>query len=280
MTSIGSLLKLTVSFSQNVAGKGINIRINDNGVDGNHPDLVDNFDASLSCPVYEAGPIDPADPSGGNHGTTCAALAAAAANTEDGCSVGVAHGATISACRNLGFDTEDDSDPFWSYLALEKYIYDPDGPNVDVSSNSWGQDACASQRRRRDRRRLQGICPFNSETSPDGINDSPCSASDCQGADWSGGTADLPEACESYIIQYCARYSETEVNGCTEYLDLYVDCSYRSTMTELREETFARGVTEGRDGKGIIYTIAAGNEYNMYEDINTEGELNSRYTIS
>ena len=239
-----------------------------------------NFDASLSCPVYEAGPIDPGDRAGGNHGTTCAALAAAGANRGGGCSVGVAHGATISACRILDFDTEDDDDPFWSFLELEKHIYDPDGPNVDVCSNSWGRDACFRKRQERHRRRLQGICPFNPEVSPDGLYESPCSTSGCQGADWSGGTTDLPEACEYYISAYCAAYSEEEVNGCTEYLDRYVDCSYRSTLTEILEETFARGVTEGRDGKGIIYTIAAGNEYGMYEDINTEGELNSRYTIT
>ena len=253
-------------------------------MDANHPDISSNFDASLSCPVYEAGPIDPNDPAIGNHGTTCAALAAAAADNGE-CSVGVAHRATISACRFLdaaGYHSDDER--LRAYLDENKHIFDPDGPNVDINSNSWGSDACfidvGRRNRQRRQRRLQAKCPFEPEESPDGSFYSPCVASVCEGADWSGGTTELPEKCKSYIRSYCLLYNEEEKDGCVEYLDLYVDCDYRGTLDPALEEAFARGVTEGRDGKGIIYTIAAGNEYFMFEDINAEGELNSRYTIA
>ena len=40
-----------------------------------------------------------------------------------------------------------------------------------------------------------------------------------------------------------------------------------------------RGIQEGRDGKGIIYVFAAGNEFNIGEDVNMEGWLNTRFTL-
>lgn len=39
-------------------------------------------------------------------------------------------------------------------------------------------------------------------------------------------------------------------------------------------------IEEGRDGKGVVFVFAAGNEYKTGETINMEGLLNTRYTIS
>lgn len=166
-----------------ITGKGVNIRINDSGVDNEHPDFASKFDINSSCDRYK--------PQSSAHGTIVAAIAAASADN-DSCSVGIAPGATLSSCEIFsGWD--------WHPVG----IYD-ETKNVDVSNNSWGRDICKER------------------------ND-----------DFS--------------------------------------CKYTS-ISEEDQGLFMKGVTKGRNGKGIIYVFAAGNQHD--ESINNDGILNSRFTIT
>jgi subtilisin-like proprotein convertase family protein len=176
--------------------------------------------------------------------------------------VGIAPNAKLSSCRVIADDVlqlaDEVIDSSYLYLYME---------NMHVSSNSYGVDGCTGISRQR--RRLQG-CPFE----PGDI----CGLPSCTSVDWSN--AELTADCISEIQVYCdSQKFENDVRACTTFLDLYVKCTYNS-LSEEEEKAFEKGITEGRDGKGIIYVYAAGNEYQYGDDVNFEGALNSRYTIS
>jgi subtilisin family serine protease len=253
------------SFS--AAGTGIVVRINDVGVDANHPDLSAKFDADASCANYLP-PDKTID--GYDHGTVCAALAAAGGNSE--CSVGIAPDATISACSILG-DPSDDA--FAEYIEQQKHLYDPAIVNQDVSSNSYGNDPCPN--RIRPSRRLQESCPFLPEAA---AADSPCAqTSACAEQDWS--SEEVPGVCETAIVNYCLATGnfEKDIEACTSYLNLSVDCNFQAQIP-LEIAALTDGVTFGRGGKGVVYLFSAGNEFEEGEVINFETPLNSRYTIT
>lgn len=247
------------------AGAGIGIRINDNGVDGNHPDLVNNFDVASSCADYYL-PLVETD----NHGTACAALAASSGGNSS-CAVGVAPGASLSSCRIFDENMRLDPTAIFEY----RFLYE-NQENVHISSNSYGQDACyrvEQARRQRKKRQLQTGCPFL--TAPE---NSPCaSTSGCADVtDWEESA--LSPDCVQIIVAYCQTDYEADYDACISYLDLFVDCEYNAQSVE-EETAMVQGITTGRGGLGIIYVYAAGNEYGIGEDINFEGSLNSRYTI-
>ena len=241
------------------AGAGVGIRINDDGIDASHPDLSANFDVASSCDNYLPFTLD----SKNSHGTTCAALAAAGGNSV--CSVGMAPDASLSGCRIFneygGFDQEAIAGYSYLYVGQE---------NVAVSSNSYGDDACYTL----PRRRLQGgTCPFSQDSEY-----SPCAdKSACFGEDWA--SPNLSPLCEADIVNYCSVFYETDVEACISYLDLFVSCEYNAQNPE-EADALVQGVMTGRGGKGIVYMYAAGNEFDIGEDINFEGSLNSRFTIT
>jgi kexin len=239
------------------AGAGVGIRINDVGVDATHPDFASKFDVDSSCAVYLPLFLD----AGSSHGTTCAAIAAASANDE--CSVGIAPGATLSGCRAIGEDASLESEGDFFLIAHME--------NMHVSSNSIGGQACGPAGSRR--RRLQATCPFLP-------NAFPClDVSSCADVDWAAPQPSL--GCEQDIIDYCSNpfNFETDVEGCTEFLDLFVECNYASSPEEIL--AFIRGVTEGRQGKGIIFVFASGNEFFYGEIGSQQGRfVNTRLTIS
>ena len=248
------------------AGAGIGIRINDDGVDANHPDLASNFDVDSSCPDnYLPLTLTVKD----SHGTACAALAVAGGDN-DSCSVGVAPEASLSSCRifdeNMNFDAG---------VAFEfRFLYE-NQDRVHISSNSFGQDACYRvERARANRRQLQTSspgCPFLTTTE-----NSPCgSASACATVDdWESLSTD----CEQEIVHYCKIDFEVDHDACLSFLDLFVDCEYNVQSVD-EEAAMLQGISNGRGGLGLIYVYAAGNEYSIGEDVNFEGSLNSRYTI-
>jgi len=240
-----------------LAGAGVSIRINDDGVDATHPDLSPNFDVSNSCVNYLPRELNVKN----GHGTACAALAAASGNSE--CAVGMAPDATLTGCRIFASDAFDQDPTITDYL----FLY-TDGDTTDVSSNSYGADACYRQRRRR----LQTVsCPFSTT-----YDDSPCgSKSACADADW-GDT--LSADCEADIVRYCRSNYGIDVAACVSFLDLFVDCEYNAQSAE-ELAAMTKGITEGRGGLGIVYVYAAGNEFELGEDTNFEGSLNSRFTM-
>lgn len=242
-----------------VAGAGIGIRINDEGLDSTHPNLSSKFDLRSSCTEHL--PLTFTEKN--SHGTTCGAIAAA--STSDSCSVGIAPDAMLSSCRVIGVEpTPEFADGSFLIANME---------NMQISSNSWGIPACtnvlASQRR------LQTPnCPF----FPDAEN-SPClSTSACAGVDW-GLPEQIPSSCEQDIIIYCYFNYENDVQGCMEFLDISVDCNYFA-LPERERQAMVKGITEGRNGKGIIFVFAAGNFFSEGDDVNYSGYTNTRLTIS
>jgi len=231
-------------------------------VDANHPDLSSKFDVDSSCTNYLPQILD----SKNGHGTACASLAAATGDN-DVCSVGVAPGATLSACRVFDDDGADFF-AFYGYPFLSENM-----ENMDISSNSYGAETCAPPDPRSGRRRrLQNSCPFSQE----GEN-SPCATkTPCTDDDWDSET--LSRLCENYVVRYCSLLFENDVQACTAYLDLFVECTYFGLEND-QLEAFVTGITEGRAGKGIIYVYASGNSYDAGADVNFDGTLNSRFTI-
>ncbi|CAB9514520.1 Furin-like protease 1, isoform 1 [Seminavis robusta] len=227
-------------------GKGVVVRVNDpNGVDVTHPELALNFEASASCSSYL--PASPED----SHGTAVASLAVGVANNSH-CAAGIAPNATLSAC--VGPSTKSDEDV--------ARFFDNGLDSTHISVNSWGFDACSKKNNNNARRRLQTTCPFVADNNP-------CN----QCADWTSSD------CEAEIVTFCTEHYETEMLGCAEYLDLFITCGY-NVLSDVGQEAITKGVQQGRDGKGIIYVFAAGNELDMAEDVNMEGWLNSRFTIT
>lgn len=58
-----------------------------------------------------------------------------------------------------------------------------------------------------------------------------------------------------------------------------MECYY-NTESDVEAMALTQGVTVGRNGKGIIYLFAPSNGYNAGSDVNFEGFMNSRFTMS
>lgn len=199
------------------------------------------------------------------HGTTVASLAVGAGNNNE-CAVGIAPGATLSACLGP------------SMMSMPESFFEHGLDTTHVSVNSWGFDAChftdppanpeaevsLEGRNGGGRRRMSlETCPFVLD-----VEENPCKI--C--------SEGMGYECEMQIREYCGKHSYFDISGCSEALDLFVDCNFNA-LSDVGRETLTRGITQGRNGKGIIYTVAAGNEYSSYEDVNFEGWLNTRFTI-
>ena len=117
-------------------------------------------------------------------------------------------------------------------------------------------------------------CPFL-PTAP------PCQAdSACAGVEW-GVPGSQSHACEEEIVAYCQNAFDFEADelGCTEFLDLFADCSYTVDVAE--QEFILQGVREGRQGRGIVYVMAAGNDFVVGENTNAFGNThNTRLVIN
>lgn len=82
-----------------VTGKGVRIAIVDDGIEHTHPDLADNYEASLSYD-FNGHDADPMPNSYDGHGTSCAGVCCAVQNTV--CGRGVAPKASIVGVRLIG----------------------------------------------------------------------------------------------------------------------------------------------------------------------------------
>ena len=251
-----------------IAGAGIGIRINDDGVDATHPEISSKFIVESSCSKYLPVLLD----SKHSHGTTCTSLAAGSGNNGV-CSVGIAPNASISGCRIILTDLTDElaseeSDASYLYTKME---------NMHVSSNSYGVPSCQPDTTslfsgKRANRRLQQ-CPF---TAPDIAGTSPCAATECSNVDWFNPSPST--SCEDVIRSHCLSFFESDVLACTSFLDLFVSCRFNSLTLE-EQFALSKGVTEGRDGKGIVYVFAAGNDFDSGADVNFAGWQSSRFVM-
>jgi Subtilase family len=175
------MMRVESVWREGYTGKGVIIRVNDpDGVDVEHPELATNFNKNASCPEYL-----PRE-NNATHGTAVASLAVGGSNNTQ-CAVGIAPGATLSAC--LGPTALGDEEAARLFL---------DGlDTTHISINSWNFDACFQTQQRR--RFLQSQCPFVS-LDPKA---NPCSI--CPGLNG-------PD-CASIIVNFCRRNYETEQVG-------------------------------------------------------------------
>jgi hypothetical protein len=140
---------------------------------------------------------------------------------------------------------------------------------MDISSNSFGSDGC--KKPVSERRRLQTDCPF----SPDGF-ESPCAeGAACQGTDW-GAPVEDPD-CRAEINLYCDCSFGEDVVACTEFLDLFVPFCTFNTRSPEESEGLIKGVTEGRNGKGVVHVMASGNEFQSGDNVNSHDLCFSRW---
>ena len=92
-------------------------------------------------------------------------------------------------------------------------------------------------------------------------------------SDWS---ATPGSSCRAAIAEYCTTYSNFMLDGldpeCSNWWHLTMDCGY-TDLSPTSVRTFQYGATYGRGGKGTVYVFSSGNEHDVGEDINYEGEL-------
>ncbi|CAJ1967232.1 unnamed protein product [Cylindrotheca closterium] len=241
-------------WEQGYTGKGVRVRVNDDGVDADHVEISDKYDDEGSCTIagasnrwYDA-----------SHGTKVASTIAGSANN-GACSMGIAHQATISSC-NL-FEYIEGSPE----VLVEKLDY------FDISNNSWQNTVCHPNdlSGRKLAQLFQGQCPFQSTASSN-----PCEICDFEFS--------LSVDCENAIYKHCgASYTYQEDSlACNEYSHILIDSCQYQIFRDFQVNEVEKGVQFGREGKGAIYVVAAGNYYNLGVDVNMDRITNTRYTIA
>ncbi|XP_054625871.1 furin (paired basic amino acid cleaving enzyme) a [Dunckerocampus dactyliophorus] len=114
-------------------GKGVVVSILDDGIEKNHPDLMQNYDPDASYDVNDGDP-DPqpryTQLNDNRHGTRCAGEVAAVANNGI-CGVGVAYNAKIGGVRMLDGEVTD---------IVEAQSLSLNPQHIDIYSASWGPE--------------------------------------------------------------------------------------------------------------------------------------------
>ena len=101
----------------------------DDGLDHTHPDLVANYDPTLSYDLNDDDPDPMPRDLSNSHGTRCAGEVAMAANNWL-CGVGVAFGASLGGVRLLDGRISDRLEGLALAWAVQQ--------GIDVVSSSWG----------------------------------------------------------------------------------------------------------------------------------------------
>ena len=257
------LINVEPVWRQNITGKGVRVRINDIGVDNDHPDFSSKFDVAASCEQYQ-----PRDMDEDFHGTAVAAIVAANANQH--CSVGVAPDASISSCAH-----EMEAHSPLNLAATLDFKQD----QMDISVNAWGMLTCFRTQPRPRRHTRQLVRRLQDEDNCIFARDHPLSPCEYCSFDSTSSTDQVGQLCQSAIVNYCALNFQMDAAACSEYLDLFTSCRYNA-LTEEQEASLANAVKNGRSGKGIIFVFAAGNSYSIGGDANFDGWSSTRYTIS
>ncbi|XP_078141236.1 proprotein convertase subtilisin/kexin type 5b isoform X1 [Centroberyx gerrardi] len=121
------------AWKRGYTGKDVVVTILDDGIERNHPDLLQNYDPQASFDVNgnDMDPMPRYDASNENkHGTRCAGEVAAAANNSH-CIVGIAYNARIGGVRMLDGDVTD---------MVEAKSLSLQPQHIDIYSASWGPD--------------------------------------------------------------------------------------------------------------------------------------------
>uniref|UniRef100_A0A8C5LYT5 furin n=1 Tax=Leptobrachium leishanense TaxID=445787 RepID=A0A8C5LYT5_9ANUR len=126
-------LHVKEAWEQGYTGKGIVVSILDDGIEKNHPDLQENYDAAASYDVNDQDP-DPqpryTQLNDNRHGTRCAGEVAAVANNGI-CGVGIAYNAKIGGVRMLDGEVTD---------AVEARSLGLNPNHIHIYSASWGPE--------------------------------------------------------------------------------------------------------------------------------------------
>ncbi|XP_053341402.1 proprotein convertase subtilisin/kexin type 5 [Clarias gariepinus] len=126
-------MNIRAAWSRGYTGKGVVVSILDDGVETQHPDLKQNYDAQASYD-FDGNDADPSpqyDAMDKNrHGTRCAGVVAATANNSL-CTVGIAYNARIGGIRMLDGDMTDMVEA--KSLSLRQQY-------IDIYSSSWGPE--------------------------------------------------------------------------------------------------------------------------------------------
>lgn len=214
------------------------------------------FDLNGSCAVSQ-----PQSDDVDGHGTSVASIVGGAASN-DKCAVGIAPEVTINSCN--------------VFADVPLTILSEKLSSFDISQNSWGVPACGVGLSQGERRlQNNSTCPFSSR--PEGmIYDHPCDVCDFQ------AEIKSPQ-CEVAILTHCKTNGQYKYDefACLDFLDLIIggDCSY-DKLPESALNALSEGVLNGRDGKGVVYVFASGNEFASGDDVNFGGLTNSRFTIT
>jgi subtilisin family serine protease len=264
-------IRAPAAWAMGFTGEGITIRVNDGGVDYDHPDIKPNFDLEHSF-------MDPRqDPELGNkdHGTTVSGLAAGAGNNGV-CGIGVAFKAKITAAASIGLGTRS-----------VEYLQDHLQVN-DISQNSWGPTTCKSEIRDLDATDVSAAsgpglaCPFLRDDAGATLaswlkRESPCYAGACTDQ-WGGA---LPKECKTSIKNYCTTIRGHQDEACSSYYELFVLCTdVSSSLSAPQRSALLNGTTNGRQGKGMIYVFASGNEHKEGSNVNHDKWQTSIHTIT
>ena len=118
------LVNLLPVWKMGYFGKGIRVRVNDDGVNASHPEFIGRFDFNASCATNTIYPVQTNTTTWEPfHGTAVAGILGANANNNE-CSVGVAPQVTLSACN--------------VYLSVTESFLETKLDAFDISQNSWG----------------------------------------------------------------------------------------------------------------------------------------------
>ena len=119
------------AWSKGYTGKGVVVTILDDGIQTNHPDLLQNYDPRASTDINDndADPM-PQDNGDNKHGTRCAGEVAATAYNGF-CGIGVAYNASIGGVRMLDGVVND---------AVEARALSLNPDHIDIYSASWGPE--------------------------------------------------------------------------------------------------------------------------------------------
>uniref|UniRef100_A0A7N8WVL9 Furin (paired basic amino acid cleaving enzyme) b n=1 Tax=Mastacembelus armatus TaxID=205130 RepID=A0A7N8WVL9_9TELE len=126
-------LNTKAAWAQGYTGRGVVVTILDDGIEKDHPDLLNNYDPEASYDVND-GDADPqpryTQQNENRHGTRCAGEVAAAANNGV-CGIGVAYNAKIGGVRMLDGEVTD---------VVEAHSLSLNPQHIHIYSASWGPE--------------------------------------------------------------------------------------------------------------------------------------------
>jgi len=251
-------------------GKGVRIRINDGGVDFSNEEFKGRFDVDASCDRYEPYYYEEYEEYD-QHGTIVASLIGAAGN--NGCSVGVAPEVRLSSCVVSIAPKLDRTFADGSYQAYQL-------DQMDISQNSYSYVPCqVGQYNFAGTFEEITECPFLYRPDEPYIFvgaeynlTHPCDV--CEFPSLNPG-----DVCSDVIYVHCDSYFEYEQEACRDILDDFItrgECTFFQDFDSI-SASIEKGAKEGRDGKGIIYVYASGN--NFVEGDNTNFQQQGRFII-